>query len=119
MATERNILITAPPGFSELSASLRVTANNDVLSFEFENDFTVEDIVVNVDDSLSYDVSLVFPSKLEFKLADTSSLYWFLNVPSNQGKNWYRLPAKSKIKVFVDSYSAARLLSLCVLGRGE
>ena len=93
---------------------------NEVLSMEFGQEITIDDVSVKGTAGKALKLELVYPSSSQTAtLATSIEGTWFLNDAQNQaGKRWYHLPARTKLVLtMVDTGSAH--VSLLVLGRSS
>lgn len=113
-----NLIKNVSPGLSEYVACESLNAN-DSLSFEFNQEITIDDIVLDtVGEGTAYNVYFLYPAsgqKGYILYNFPISSHWFLNAGDNlAGKLWYHLPARTKL-IFVPSTSVT--LKVTVLGR--
>ena len=102
-------------GYATLSTS-------EELSFEFNDEITLDDIIVAADITPSLKLSIFYPSmNQEAVLNNITAKNYFLNsvevesVANIAGKRWYRLPSRTKL-VLKNLGEVARI-DLVVLGR--
>lgn len=112
-----NLIKNVASGLSEYVACESLSAN-DSLSFEFNQEITVDDIVLDsVGEGTTYDVYFLYPASGQkgYILYNIPISSWFLNAVDNlAGKLWYHLPVRTKL-VFVPSTSAT--IKVTVVGR--
>lgn len=114
-----NLIKNVAPGLSEYVACESLSAN-DSLSFEFNQEITIDDIVLDsVGEGTTYDVYFLYPASGQkgYILYDIPVSSWFLNAGDNlAGKRWSHLPARTKL-VFVPSTPVT--LTVTVIGRSS
>ena len=99
------------------SASL---SENETLTFEFEREIVLEDVVIVASDTLDFDLQMFFPSSGQTaKVAspEDPTVSWMLNsADTSGGKQWYRLPARSQL-ILKKTNGSTLSVQMMALGR--
>jgi hypothetical protein len=113
MATTVSHIRDVNPGLNEYTASRQITAVNDVLEVQFNGAVKLEQLVVTTNNS--YQVSWVLPGSEKELLILNPVGNKSINGNDNRGQMWYCLPARSKLKLRIDSAPSSETLTMTIL----
>lgn len=113
MATTVSNIRDVAPGMNEYTASRQITSVNDVLEVQFNEAIKLEQLTVKT--SNSYQVSWVLPGSGKELLVLNPVGNKSINGNDNRGQMWYCLPARSKLRLRIDSSPSAETLTMTIL----
>ena len=118
-----------------LSGTVTLDDTTEYLEFEFNDEVTVDEILVNVTGGSindEYDLQIIYPASDQVATVATFSassaptpstpLQYFLNSTegtghSGTGKLWFRIPARGRLRVQPTTLTATGSVNMVVLGR--
>ena len=109
-----------------MSGTVLFNTAGDSIIFEFNEEATIDDVLLNVTSATSgdeFNIEIWYPSSDQTAPVGDLSLsgtdgHFFLNSSEGVGKIWYRIPARGHLRVTNTTLDSTAQVNLVALGRG-
>jgi len=107
-------------GYHEYLGTLVADTLGDKLEFEFDKDFSIDQIAVSTATN-GWNVTLKYPSSgvTSAQIMNTTGDKALNPYPGREGRMWYDIPANTKVILTIDALTTGgEALEMTILGRG-
>ena len=107
------------PDISEYFGEFDNLVSNDEINFHFDQDVTIDDIVIDVDGTVSYEVILTYPaSRRSLLVGSATNADFIMNHDTSSANLWYSVPAWTQLQISITSATSSPSLKVLAIGRG-